>query len=99
MAWRRSSLANSLLMAKRERARARSLTAESIRIFREDGRDEMTVVVEATAQNTDLCAAMEAHLRTRLGVGITVALVGPHETAADTGIETRQKPIRLIDDR
>ncbi|MDJ1018533.1 MAG: hypothetical protein QNJ35_18655 [Paracoccaceae bacterium] len=69
------------------------------RVRRQDGRDEMTVVVEATDQQEGLADAMEAHLRTRLGVGISVALVGPGETAADTGIETRQKPIRLIDDR
>ncbi len=69
------------------------------RVRRKSGRDEMTVIVEATTQDADLCAAMEAHLRTRLGVGITVDLVGPRETASDTGIETRQKPIRLIDDR
>ena len=69
------------------------------RVRREDGRDEMTAVVEAVSQDPDLAAAMEAHLRTRLGVGISVALVAPGETAADTGIETRQKPIRLIDDR
>lgn len=69
------------------------------RVQRQAGRDEMTVTVEATQQDNDLAEAMSAHLRTRLGVGITVKLVAPGETAADTGIESRQKPIRLIDDR
>lgn len=69
------------------------------RVNRKDGRDEMTVVVEAASDGADLCSAMEDLLRMRLGVGITVSLVGAGETATDTGIETRQKPIRLIDDR
>ncbi|MEN0000665.1 MAG: phenylacetate--CoA ligase family protein [Pseudomonadota bacterium] len=69
------------------------------RVNRKDGRDEMTVVVEAASNSADLCSAMEELLRMRLGVGIAVSLVGAGETATDTGIETRQKPIRLIDDR
>ena len=69
------------------------------RVRRDAGRDEMTVVVEATEHSPGLTEAMEAYLHTRLGVGITVSLVEPGDTAADTGIETRQKPIRLIDDR
>jgi len=69
------------------------------RVRRSAGRDDMTVVVETTDTGDALMAAMEAHLRTRLGVAISVSLVGPGETAPDTGIETRQKPIRLIDDR
>jgi phenylacetate-CoA ligase len=69
------------------------------RVRREAGRDEMTVVVEATTLNTELNTAMENHLRNRLGVDISVVLVTPGETSEDTGIETRQKPIRLINDR
>lgn len=69
------------------------------RVKRLDGRDEMTVTVEVTDREPELEVAMEAHLRARLGVGISVDLVGPGETAAQTGIETRQKPIRLIDAR
>ncbi|NKB26121.1 MAG: phenylacetate--CoA ligase family protein [Rhodobacteraceae bacterium] len=69
------------------------------RVQRRAGRDEMTAVVEATQQGDDLADAMAAHIRTRLGVGIEVSLVAPGETAAETGIESRQKPIRLIVDR
>lgn len=69
------------------------------RVRSRDGRDEMTVIVEATGHEGNLTEAMEAYLRTRLGVGITVSVVGPGDTATDTGIETRQKPVRLIDDR
>ncbi len=63
------------------------------------GREEMTAVVEVTERPEGLAEAMEAHLRTRLGVGIAVELAEPGGTAEATGIETRQKPIRLIDAR
>ena len=69
------------------------------RVSRAEGRDEMTVVVEVTGRGVGLRETMEEHLRTKLGVGIAVALAAPGETAAITGIETRQKPIRLVDDR
>ena len=69
------------------------------RVARADGRDTMTVVLEVTERGDGLREAVEAHLRTRLGVEISVELVDPGGTAADTGIETRQKPIRLIDER
>jgi phenylacetate-CoA ligase len=69
------------------------------RVSRAEGRDDMTVVVEVTGRDAGLREAMEEHLRTKLGVGIAVALAAPGETASLTGIETRQKPIRLIDDR
>ena len=69
------------------------------RVRREDGREEMTAVIEATRQENDVKEAMEAALRSRLGVGISVQLVKPGETADLSGIETRQKPVRLIDER
>jgi len=65
-------------------------------VRRECGREEMIVVVEATDQDEALCGKMEATLRTRLGVAIEVRLVSPGSTAKVTGIETRQKPIRLV---
>lgn len=64
-----------------------------------DGRDEMTTVLEVTEQATEMAGEMEAVLRTRLGVGIGVRLCAPGDTASVTGIETRQKPIRLLDER
>ena len=69
------------------------------RVRREDGREEMTAVIEATRQENDLKEAMEATLRSRFGVGISVQLVKPGMTADLSGIETRQKPVRLIDER
>ena len=42
---------------------------------------------------------LRALLRERLGVDVEVALVPPGGTAAATQIDTRQKPIRLVDER
>ncbi|MGI9424787.1 MAG: phenylacetate--CoA ligase family protein [Hyphomicrobiaceae bacterium] len=69
------------------------------RLQSQDGRDEMRVVVEASSQSADLKNAMETALRSRLGVALLVDLVAAGETAELTGIEQRQKPIRLIDER
>jgi phenylacetate-CoA ligase len=38
-------------------------------------------------------------LRKRLGVEVAVVLSGPKSLSALTGVETRQKPVRLIDER
>ncbi len=64
-----------------------------------DGRDEMTAVLEVNDRPDDMAGQMETVLRTRLGVAIGVTLCAPGETASVTGIETRQKPIRLVDER
>lgn len=63
------------------------------------GREEMTAVVEVARRSDGQKEKMEETLRVRLGVAIDVELCGPGETAAVTGIETRQKPIRLVDAR
>lgn len=63
------------------------------------GREEMQVVVECSADDAQTASAMEDHLRERLGVQIGVSLVKPGATAETTGIEVRQKPIRLVDRR
>lgn len=76
------------------------MTGEYVcRVEAREGREEMTAVVEVGERAEGLAARMEAVLRERLGVQIAVELVGPRETAALTGIETRQKPVRLIDRR
>jgi phenylacetate-CoA ligase len=64
---------------------------------RASGRDEMLVVIESRGgtDESQLCGM----LRQGLGVEIAVALVEPGATAADTQIDVRQKPIRLIDER
>ncbi len=68
-------------------------------VTRLDGRDDMKVIVEVTQHENGLGQTMERFLRTRLGVGVTVELTGKGGTAKTTQIETRQKPIRLVDDR
>ena len=40
-----------------------------------------------------------ALLRKGLGIEVGLRLVSPGETSAETQIDTRQKPIRLIDQR
>ncbi|MEM1314259.1 MAG: phenylacetate--CoA ligase family protein, partial [Pseudomonadota bacterium] len=69
------------------------------RVESRGGREEMTVTAEATSRPEGLVEAMEAALKTRLGVQIEVELTGPGGTAELTQIEARQKPIRLIDAR
>jgi phenylacetate-CoA ligase len=64
-----------------------------------DGRDELTVRVEATANDAALVSAFEELLKQRFGVAMKVSLESPGSLAPLTGIETRQKPIRLIDKR
>lgn len=75
------------------------LTGEYVcRVTRDDaGRDDMHVTLESRgdsdhAQTADL-------LRKGLGIEVAVQLVDVGATAKDTQIDTRQKPIRLIDER
>ena len=63
-------------------------------------REEMTVRTEVRGEPSDaLRDAYEALLRARLGVEIKVVLERPGALAEVTGIESRQKPIRLVDKR
>ena len=64
------------------------------------GRDELTVSVETRGG----VAAVDVQpyrelLKRRLGVDVRIDLVAPGVLSALTGLETRQKPIRLIDKR
>ncbi len=61
------------------------------------GRDEMLVILE-TRGGTDE-TEIAALLRKGIGIEVGVRLVGAGDTAAETQIDTRQKPIRLIDRR
>lgn len=67
------------------------------------GRDEMTVVIEtrgaADSRTAELTQVYADLLARRVGVELRVELVAPAATAALTQIESRQKPIRLIDER
>jgi phenylacetate-CoA ligase len=66
------------------------------------GRDDLTVIVEtrpAFERSATLAKAFADLLTRRVGVELKVELVAAGGTAALTQIESRQKPIRLIDER
>lgn len=67
----------------------------------ETGRDELAVHVETSAALDDaqVNAAFCALLKQKLGVEMSVVLCAPGSLAPLTGIEVRQKPVRLIDKR
>ncbi len=75
------------------------LTGEYVCHLRRDDaqRDNMTVTLESRG-GTDRAALAEM-LKQGLGVEVEVVLAGPGETAQATEIDTRQKPLRLIDER
>ncbi|MDP6872910.1 MAG: phenylacetate--CoA ligase family protein [Alphaproteobacteria bacterium] len=65
-----------------------------------EGRDEMTVRVEISGQGGgDLADIYRDILRRKAGVAVAVAFAEPGALAELTGIESRQKPLRLIDER
>ena len=71
------------------------------RLVRREGRSALTVVAEVRPgieRSPALAREVAGHLRARLGVSVEVELVGAGETAHLTGIESRQKPVRLIDE-
>ncbi len=66
------------------------------------GRDNLCVIIETRAgahRDSAVASGFASLLSRRVGVEIEVELVAPGETAALTQIESRQKPIRLIDER
>ena len=74
------------------------LTGEYVcHLRRTEGRDDMVVTIESRGGTDE--AALAALLRQGLGVEVGVALCPPGGTAAATQIDSRQKPIRLIDER
>lgn len=75
------------------------LTGEYVcRVTRDDsGRDDMQVTLESRG-GTDAAEIGEL-LRKGIGIEVGVELVGIGDTAKDTQIDVRQKPIRLIDER
>ncbi|WP_317928538.1 phenylacetate--CoA ligase family protein [Halioxenophilus sp. WMMB6] len=64
-----------------------------------NGRDEMTVRLESHNSEAATAKAFATLLKQRLGIEMNVELNAPGSLAAVTGIEHRQKPIRLIDNR
>ena len=75
------------------------LTGEYVCTLRRDpaGRDDMEVLLE-TRGGSD-AGELGTLLRQGLGVEVAVVLCEPGGTAARTQIDTRQKPIRLVDER
>jgi phenylacetate-CoA ligase len=74
------------------------LTGEYVCHLRRDaGRDDMIVTIESRGGTDE--AQLAALLRQGLGVEVGVTLCDPGGTAAATQIDSRQKPIRLIDER
>jgi len=75
------------------------LTGEYICHLRRDasGRDSMFVTLESRG-GSDKDQLSEL-LKRGLGVEVDVQLTEPGGTAADTEIDKRQKPLRLIDER
>jgi phenylacetate-CoA ligase len=74
------------------------LTGEYVcHLRRTEGRDDMVVTIESRGSTDE--AALAALLRQGLGVEVGVALCPPGGTGAATQIDSRQKPIRLIDER
>jgi phenylacetate-CoA ligase len=67
----------------------------------ESGRDRLLVLAEVRGERPDreLEATMAVLLRRRLGIEVEIELHAPGALAHLTGIEKRQKPIRLIDNR
>jgi phenylacetate-CoA ligase len=63
------------------------------------GREVLAVLVEVREADAALVPAYRELLKRRIGVEVEVELKAPRELAALTGIDSRQKPIRLIDGR
>ena len=61
------------------------------------GREDLCVKVECTAPRDEaLRERYREFLRGKLGVDVQVELAEPKSLAPLTGVETRQKPVRLI---
>jgi phenylacetate-CoA ligase len=74
------------------------LTGEYVcHLTRTEGRDDMVVTIESRGGTDE--AQLASLLRQGLGVEVAVTLCPPGGTAAATQIDSRQKPIRLIDER
>lgn len=66
------------------------------------GRDNLCVIIETRAgshTDSEVARSFAGLLSRRVGVELEVELVAPGGTASLTQIESRQKPIRLIDER
>ena len=72
------------------------------RVQRIDGRDEMTVSVECMTAPSDwnaLAGRFRSLLKQKIGVDLNIKLVAPGDLEPLTEINSRQKPLRLADER
>ena len=72
------------------------------RVTRAGTRDELTVAIETDAPTADRAGLADEYrntFRQRVGVELQVELVTPGALSSETGIETRQKPVRLVNER
>ncbi len=63
------------------------------------GREILIVDVESTSDNAEVGTALAEKLRAGLGVAMEVQLKPVGSLANETGVESRQKAIRLVDER
>jgi len=68
-------------------------------VKRVQSRDSLCVHLECKAPAASLTESIASHLKSRLGVQVDINLVSVGELAEQTGVETRQKAIRLLDRR
>jgi phenylacetate-CoA ligase len=69
------------------------------RALRTEGRDRFIVIAEATSRDETVSRAFSDILKRKIGIEVEVELAGAGETASLTQIDSRQKPVRLIDER
>ena len=69
------------------------------RLIHREGRDELIVMAEQQGSAAPDQATVGEVLRQRLGVAVLVELTPAGGTAALSQVDSRQKPIRLIDER
>jgi phenylacetate-CoA ligase len=65
----------------------------------QSGRDSLTIIAETHPDPGDAATRFAERLKRRTGIDMHIQLAARGETAAKTQLETRQKPIRLIDER
>ena len=65
-----------------------------------NGRETLTVVCETSSARDDagILTAYRELLKRKLGIETLVELAAPGELKSLTGIDSRQKPVRLIDE-
>jgi phenylacetate-CoA ligase len=69
-------------------------------LTRSEGREDLLVSIECTLEpSPERVEAYRALLRRTLGVEVGVELVAPKALSPLTGVEVRQKPVRLLDRR